>query len=654
MRNLLKFILGFFVVFHFAGVAVAVNPQAATARLYVDGVGHFALHSISSRILGTGCVSNDKFPDLFVFGDKYYKNECYRYAYVAHNEAETPVFEQKHLVKLPEEAFGRGVVMQYKKDIYLLWVSGKAINYGLYDVLKSTFVPKGSVALPELERPIKSFAAQVNEKGEMIIVYSSTVTPSSKAPGNWRKADYVPYDATGVWRGTFGSDCLYGFSYPEFLAGIPSTPVMISPNLNEIFGSSTSIALANHKGGTGVITGSSFGGVYYFNRRNDGVLDAKRHIVGTHLNALQHPTIRPTPVVYPNRKGENIDIIASGEGGVFFYRFTGKFSAGGKPIYDQPTHLLEKNPALYGGSLITPSVVDWNDDGTMDIICGNSAGHILYFENVGTNTKPSFRSGVYMKANGETIHIQPGYGQDIQGPGESRWGYIGANVFDWNNDGKLDILSNDARGRHTVFMGTDSECKLESGKSMFLNDLELHGTWRCRPGVGILDGSYVYITLDDQDDAHLYFREDNYNLTDGGKLLLTDGKQINANWLEAGGKGRLRFEIVDWDGDGVKDLLLATNKHHMIPDREVGLPWGHPDSLKGATLLFLRNAGSESKPSFEYPKQIKYKGELVRFGHHGCGASACFLGETTGKLPNVVVGDERGSLYLLERKFITW
>ena len=116
----------------------------------------------------------------------------------------------------------------------------------------------------------------------------------------------------------------------------------------------------------------------------------------------------------------------------------------------------------------------------------------------------------------------------------------------------------------------------------------------------------------------------------------------------------MRFEITDWDGDGVKDILLATNMHHSIPNAVDGIPWNRSQELKGATLLFLKNVGSEKKPIFEYPKQIKYKDVYVRFGHHGCGASAGMLGPISNNLPNVVVGDEKGTLYLLTRKHLTW
>jgi hypothetical protein len=345
-------------------------------------------------------------------------------------------------------------------------------------------------------------------------------------------------------------------------------------------------------------------------------------------------------------------IIASGEGGVYFYSTTGATTKDGRIIYEDPKSLKELNPRLYAGSLITPTIVDWNHDNKLDIVCGNSSGHILFFENIGTNRQPLFTSGKELRVNGECIMINPGYGQDVQGPGESRWGYVGANVYDWNQDGHWDILENDSRGVHTVYMG--GKDGLSSPKSIFVDDLELHGTWRCRPGVGKWGDEIAYITLDDQDEIHLYIREDDYNLIDKGKLLLNDGRAIRANWLEAGGKGRLRFEIVDWDGDGIKDLLLATNKHHSIPEPSQGIPWWNPKELKGATVLFLRNCGTELNPSFEMPKQLRYKGELIHIGHHGCGVSAGMIGEITDGLPNIIVGDETGSLYLFERKFLTW
>jgi len=632
----------------------AENNELKETRIKVQGDGDFALYSITSRMIGTAYLNNAKYPDLFMLGDNRYGNICHRYVLDRYDDSGVPVFEKKEQVGLPDRALGNGVIVQGGTRIFLFWTAKGIMEYAEYNQTASAFEWKGSLPLPEMEYSPQQIAIEMSESGAMRVVAACITKPSSKAPGDWRQADYFPYDAVGRWRGVMGYAGFYMFEYSDWAKSAPTPSIQVSVKKEEILTSAQNIEHVRYsKKEAGIISGSRQGGIYFLKWGENKKFEAKRHIVDSEGSVIRHPTIGASPILYPNKKGEYVDIIATGEGGAFYYQYCGSFSGKGEPVYKQAVPLKEKNPDLYGGSLCTPTVVDWDYDGVLDIVSGNSAGFILFFKNGGTNTSPAFQSGIPLKAGGELIHIQPGYGEDIQGPGEARWGYVGANVFDWNNDGLWDILTNDSRGRHTVFMGTEKGC-LASGKPLFLDDLNLHGTWRCRPGVGIMGKEYVYITLDDDDEIHLYYREDNFNLIDGGKLHLVDGKSIRANWLEAGGKGRLRFEITDWDGDGVKDLLLATNMHHSIPNPVDGIPWFNPKEQKGATLLFLRNVGSEMEPVFDYPRQIKYKNEYVRFGHHGCGASVGKLGFITNEMPNVIVSDEKGTFYLLPRDKLSW
>lgn len=56
------------------GLWTGASVQAATpkcwSRLHVTGIGDFALHSISARILGTAFLDDPKHPDLFMLGDQ--------------------------------------------------------------------------------------------------------------------------------------------------------------------------------------------------------------------------------------------------------------------------------------------------------------------------------------------------------------------------------------------------------------------------------------------------------------------------------------------------------------------------------------------------------------------------------------------------------
>ena len=169
------------------------------------------------------------------------------------------------------------------------------------------------------------------------------------------------------------------------------------------------------------------------------------------------------------------------------------------------------------------------------------------------------------------------------------------------------------------------------------------------PGVAHIAGRNVYVTLDDDDEFHLYEQVDSFNLREGYKLRLTDGSAIGANFLRAGGAGRLKFEIADWDGDGAFDLIVGTQRHATVPvDDESGLPWSK--NRAGSAVLWLRNEGTDEAPAFAYPKLMHHRGEPVHLGQHACSAAAAYF----GKKPDLVVGTEWGRLIFFDRDEITW
>eukprot|EP00951_Prasinocladus_malaysianus_P026441 scaffold234702_cov52-Prasinocladus_malaysianus.AAC.1 len=78
--------------------------------------------------------------------------------------------------------------------------------------------------------------------------------------------------------------------------------------------------------------------------------------------------------------------------------------------------------------------------------------------------------------------------------------------------------------------------------------------------------------VDDADDLHAFYRIDEYNLKDVGKVRLRTGKPVKTHFLSGGATGRIHINIVDWDLDGVMDLLLSAPRHASVPDIDLGLP----------------------------------------------------------------------------------
>ena len=59
---------------------------------------------------------------------------------------------------------------------------------------------------------------------------------------------------------------------------------------------------------------------------------------------------------------------------------------------------------------------------------------------------------------------------------------------------------------------------LRRGVALRLDGLDLHGTWRNGPAAALVGDQVALVTSDEQDEAHLYWRLDDENLLDGGKL----------------------------------------------------------------------------------------------------------------------------------------
>ena len=105
---------------------------------------------------------------------------------------------------------------------------------------------------------------------------------------------------------------------------------------------------------------------------------------------------------------------------ILVYKNIGKESA---PRFQAP--MLIRIPE--GGLPVKPSpyVIDWDGDGTKDLLMGSEKPKIYFYRNIGTNKQP-------LLAGGKVL--------DLRGPGFDKGYRCRIDVTDWNNDGKLDLL----------------------------------------------------------------------------------------------------------------------------------------------------------------------------------------------------------------------
>ena len=124
---------------------------------------------------------------------------------------------------------------------------------------------------------------------------------------------------------------------------------------------------------------------------------------------------------------------------------------------------------------------------------------------------------------------------------------------------------------------------------------------------------------------------------------------IGANFLSAGGTGRLKLNLVDWDADGRLDLLVGTPRHGSVPDPEKGLPQSL--GLPGSAVLLLRNVGEAATPRFAFPKLVAFQGAPIFLGQHACGPTLADFGNPAG--PDLIVGEEDGRFLFYAREALS-
>ena len=232
-----------------------------------------------------------------------------------------------------------------------------------------------------------------------------------------------------------------------------------------------------------------------------------------------------------------------------------------------------------------PYLYDWDDDGLLDIIVGTSHNVLLWWKNTGTEASHRLKYMGFIQADGKRLEVpQTPVPEDTKNIFAKDY-YNQPWIGDWDGDGLPDLLT----GGYTtglifyyrcVGRDADGVPRLAYVQALEADGKPIDATWAASPvahdfnGDGKLElitGSWwwsgiPYPPKSGQADFLMYFENTGTRSNPGLTRRAIPGN------LE--GPGISRATIVDWNNDGLADLLVSGG---------------------GEVLLFL-NEGSAEKP----------------------------------------------------------
>ena len=469
--------------------------------------------------------------------------------------------------------------------------------------------------------------------------------------------DYVDYgwddayNAEGEW--THGP--LHGYVYWLRNTGSNEQPAYNEPvkvtaggKPVDVYGTpSPSFADFDGDGDLDLLCGEFIDRFTYF--QNIGTRSEPRYAAGRYLThngkvvKMDLCMILPTAVDW-NSDGHVDLIVGQEDGRVALLENTGRV-VDGLPQFLPPQFFRQEAKYVKFGTLVTPVGCDWDDDGDEDLICGNTAGYIGYIENLDGDDPPKWAKPEYLRADGEVIRILAGYNGSIQGPAEAKFGYTTLSVADWDHDGLKDLVVNSIWGEVLWYrnIGVRGEPQLAPARRIVVRwsgqppkpawnwwqpqGNQLVTQWRTTPVATDLNGDGLIDLVMLDHEGYLAFFE---RARSGSQTVLLapqrvfqdkkSGGPLRLNSGKAGGSGRRKLCLADWDGDGRLDLMVNS-----------------------ANTSFLRNEAVE-KGRYIFSDQ----GQVTPLRLAGHTTSPTIVDSDRNKIPDLLIGAEDGFLYYLK------
>jgi len=201
--------------------------------------------------------------------------------------------------------------------------------------------------------------------------------------------------------------------------------------------------------------------------------------------------------------------------------------------------------------------VDFNNDGKLDLIAGDTEGNVTLFLNVGTAQNPELAKGVKIEADGKPIRV---------GSHNLADRYSKIHMADWDGDGRRDLLVGHS---NTIVMyknvGRASEPRFAAPVQV-----AIPGTVPTRPSPYVVDwdGDGKKDLLVGCESAEVLFYR---NTGTDKKPRLANGQKLELRAPKSEAGYRWRIDVTDWNNDGKLDLLVGSFYSGSSPsDRKMG------------------------------------------------------------------------------------
>ncbi|MBU1598596.1 VCBS repeat-containing protein, partial [bacterium] len=259
-------------------------------------------------------------------------------------------------------------------------------------------------------------------------------------------------------------------------------------------------------------------------------------------------------------QGENLDIgacsapattlkkdliIGDSDGYLNFYLNSGTEK---NPIFTGSLRLQEKSTStpipIKCKSYSAPEVIDFNNDGNYDVLCGNAFGDIILFKNTGEQDRPPIFERKAIVSAGSSLNVVP-------------------RVIDWNKDNKKDILTSDKQGYLWIYLntGTDANPSFSTATKVFVGtgSTALRVSGYSAPAFIDWNGNGKEDLVVGDSNGYLWLFL-NYGIEtpqfDYGTKIKVDGEEVDC------GENAIPF-VLDYNSDEKKDILIG-NKAGLV------------------------------------------------------------------------------------------